>query len=381
MFSWFRSHQISPRNHGWNLDLPKNDQHTDLDAIVGQHVQEPLLSTWTCFSFLQTKRSAQIWYFAHLCFLGTDWGSPEVTPDVLPGDRNWGVSLQSSVKHLWPWETKTDQHNQHNQQTMNNHIYLIYVLTSTMLHRRFSQFITNSINKKLAMSPSPCSLQPRDRKTEMMLWYGKGNGVIATSVGVKPRKQTTRYPTKKGVIDEKFWKFWNLLLFPRKTPKTPFSKQQTGHGSSNFWGGAEPKRSIWDNLVQPGEGDSYQTKRSERFMILPKQNKNKAGTFKVGLVGFLGGGCRKRNVNMSLIVEEQLRQQKNELLQYHHLDIGRPRVLQDELTHYLPNITHCHQDSPAKDGWWCCGRLAYTNTEVDRFLLGFPSHQLRWKEA
>lgn len=37
--------------------------NTDLDAIVGQHVQEHLLSTWTCFSFLQTKRSAEIWYF------------------------------------------------------------------------------------------------------------------------------------------------------------------------------------------------------------------------------------------------------------------------------------------------------------------------------
>lgn len=26
---------------------------------------------------------------------------------------------------------------------------------------------------------------------------------------------------------------------------------------SNFWGGAEPKRSIWDNLVQPAVGEIH----------------------------------------------------------------------------------------------------------------------------
>ena len=34
------------------------------------------------------------------CPLGLSWRCPEVTPDVLLGDRNSGVSLQVSVKHL-----------------------------------------------------------------------------------------------------------------------------------------------------------------------------------------------------------------------------------------------------------------------------------------
>lgn len=96
---------------------------------------------------------------------------------------------------------KQEPTNTTNKQSTTTSILYTYSHPPRMLHRRFSQFITNSVHKKLAIYVPflpCCSLQPRDRKTEMMLWYGKGNGVIATSAGWSHGKNRKGTQQKKG---------------------------------------------------------------------------------------------------------------------------------------------------------------------------------------
>ena len=152
------------------------------------------------------------------------WAFLEMCPGMCFWATEIGVFLSKVQWNIYN-HAKQKPTNQHNQQPINNHIYLIYILNHTHIH--LECYIDISLNWSPTLStlaadhmcplPLRCSLKPRDRKTEMMLWYGKGNGVIATSVGrrkeclVKPL-ENKKAPNKKRDI-KKFRKYFPISLW------------------------------------------------------------------------------------------------------------------------------------------------------------------------
>lgn len=152
-------------------------------------------------------------------------------------------------------------------------------------------------------------------------------------------EKTEKVPNKKRVVIYRWKNSWkilkpSLLFFPRKSQKRPFdlfrpilpffSFPQNGSRSRTFE--AAPNQSVpseitwynlpWEIRITPGgskkgdpNGDLNKKIRKIHDSAETKQKQSRDIECWFGWF-FGGGGCRKRNVNMNLMVEEQLRQQK-----------------------------------------------------------------------